>query len=583
MTQSGQGEEPQLPAARPAHEGVVLPADGGEPLMPGTYGDRTVPAGGSPWGQPWGPESAAPGTPPQGETYASGQAWAQDPHQQGQYQQDPHQQGRYEQDPHQQGRYQQDPYAQQQPAQPEQPYASAPAPQQQSYGAGQPQQPQQPQQSYPEAPQQPQPPHAQPQQQPQPPQGAPALPPQQGPGGALPPAGPDAEATQYIAPVPGAGAELPPEQAPQQPQQPQGAQLPPEQIPQTGHGSQSSPLPGALPPEAPAADATQFLGRQQMPLPQQQPQAPAPGGNPDAEATQYIAPVPPAPGNAPYGIRPGAPGDRQPPAEFDSLFRSEPAGGADSTQQMPRFDQPPAQGPGGPGGPGPQPYGHGHGGYGGGADDGGRRGGSGRSKTPVLAALGVGIVVLGLGAGYLLSSGGGDEKQDEPKNVSDSAPVEKPSPSTDPAKEQAVALDKLLAESNDSRAAVIRSVANIERCHALGTAAKDLREAAKQRNDLVTRLGQLEVDQLPSNAQLTSALNKAWKSSAAADNHFAAWADKIVATKNACPKKKARKFPQHAAAVDASGQATQAKEQAANLWNGIAQKYGLTTRKPIEL
>ena len=32
MTQSGQGEEP---SARQAREGIVLPSDGGEPLLPG--------------------------------------------------------------------------------------------------------------------------------------------------------------------------------------------------------------------------------------------------------------------------------------------------------------------------------------------------------------------------------------------------------------------------------------------------------------------------------------------------------------------------------------------------------------------
>ncbi len=66
---------------------------------------------------------------------------------------------------------------------------------------------------------------------------------------------------------------------------------------------------------------------------------PAPGG--DADATQYI---PPVPGGAPYGIRPGAPEERQPPSEFDNLFRAEAP--ADATQQLPpqRYDQPPHQG-----------------------------------------------------------------------------------------------------------------------------------------------------------------------------------------------------------------------------------------------
>ncbi|MER7855339.1 hypothetical protein ABTZ98_22705, partial [Streptomyces bacillaris] len=35
MTQSGQGGEQQHPAGRPAHEGVVLPSDGGAPWIPG--------------------------------------------------------------------------------------------------------------------------------------------------------------------------------------------------------------------------------------------------------------------------------------------------------------------------------------------------------------------------------------------------------------------------------------------------------------------------------------------------------------------------------------------------------------------
>ena len=40
MTQSGQGEEP---SARVAREGIVLPSDGGEPLLPGTTGGPGTP------------------------------------------------------------------------------------------------------------------------------------------------------------------------------------------------------------------------------------------------------------------------------------------------------------------------------------------------------------------------------------------------------------------------------------------------------------------------------------------------------------------------------------------------------------
>ncbi|QEV18677.1 hypothetical protein [Streptomyces alboniger] len=541
--QSGQGaasSDPRQPADRPAHEGVVLPADGSEPLLPGTAGRETTPAGGTPWGQPWGPETAGPPPggrggqwetqqpqamplPPEGAgaAYGTGASYGQD----APYGTDASygtgaSYGAYEG----QGYSGQQGYAPQSPEQPQRP-AQGDA----SYGG---------------------------QRMPLPPlgQGGAPLPPVAAPGAPMPGVGgSDAEATQYIAPVPAAGAD-------------EGAT---QYIPPVG--------PGALPPEAPAADATQFLGRAQDPTP---------AAASDSEPTQYIAPVPggsgpaghggpPEPGAAPYGIRPGAPGDRQPPAEFDSLFRTEPDAGAQgpaSTQQMPRFESPAAA-------PAPAPaaapaHGGGHG---------GRRSRTG-SKVPLIAAIGVGIAVLGVGAGALLSSGGGDDAEaDDSKPVSAPAPAdERPSPTADPAKAQAVALDKLLADSNNSRDMVIAAVRNVGKCQNLSQSATDLRAAAKQRNGLVTRLAGLKVDKLPANDLLTSSLNRAWKASASADNHYAAWADQ-VAGKKGCRKGHARSTPQQGAGNRASGQATSAKEQAANHWNAIARKYGLTTREKSQL
>ncbi|MZG18550.1 hypothetical protein GTY44_34570, partial [Streptomyces sp. SID5914] len=64
MTQSGQGEEP---SPRQAREGIVLPSDGGEPLLPGLAGapvgpqaggpaPASAPPGGQAWDRPWGPD-----------------------------------------------------------------------------------------------------------------------------------------------------------------------------------------------------------------------------------------------------------------------------------------------------------------------------------------------------------------------------------------------------------------------------------------------------------------------------------------------------------------------------------------------
>ncbi|MFF8192380.1 hypothetical protein ACF05L_16295 [Streptomyces bobili] len=550
MTQSGQGEEP---SARTAREGIVLPSDGGEPLLPGTtngpgqdpyagqqqYGGRQSPApsagppaGGQTWGQTWGPEQQA--------GQQQGRSW-----------------------PPAADQRQWDGDRQWETPQPTGPDAWRAAPQAgRGQGAG-----------------------------PLPPEGAPAPSPYGHgvPAAPLPPmedsatryippvpAHADEGATQYIPPVPahadeGATQYLPPVPAPAPVDEGATQYIPPV-------------APGALPPESPA-ESTHFLGRARQNAPGPQPaHGGQHGAHADAEATQYI---PPVTGQSPYGA-----GERQPPAEFDNLFRS---GGDDgpagATQQMPRFSEPerPAYGA--------RPAAHAQAAHtppGGGS--GGRRamrdddhgGGRSGSRAPLFAAIGVALAVVGVGAGALLSSGGGADQGDDNKTVAASAPATEgsasASASTDAAEQQAVALDKLLADSGSSRATVISAVADVKRCGNLGKAAADLRNAAKQRTGLVTKLSGLTVDQLPDHAALTTALTKAWQASASADNHYAAWADQVAAEKGKlCKKGQARSTGQTQEANRASGTASAQKKQAAELWNAIAKTYGLTERQPVQL
>ncbi|MFI9625133.1 hypothetical protein [Streptomyces sp. NPDC052042] len=469
MTQSGQGDERQLPAAPPAHEGVVLPAGGGEPWIPGGPADQGAPAGGQPWGQPWGPQAAHPDASSPPQQAAPGH----------------------------------DPYGQMPPGQ----------------GYGQLLPPAQQHQ-----------PHHQPQTFAQP------LPPEAVPGGAapgpVPAAGGDADATQYIAPVPG------------------------------------GPVPGGLPPENPA-EATQFLDHG---TPPQQP--PAYGG--DTEATQYI---PPVPGGAPYGIRPGAPGDRQPPAEFDNLFREDGVAGA--TQQMPRLDPAPQHRGGPPAPRPPQPRYQS-------ADEGPQRRTGQRKKrahVTLIAAVVAGCAAVGLGAGALMSGGDNKGADDKQPVAAAGSPSSEPSPqpTEDPVKTQAEALDKLLADSNNSRSAVIGAVEKTKNCQDLDQAVTDLKGAAQQRRDLVTRLQELSVDQLPDQERLTAALTKAWQASASADDHYAAWAEQAKQGKKVCKHGKARTTYQTQQATVRSGEASKAKQEASELWNAIASKYGLTRREAVDL
>ncbi|MFE5137791.1 hypothetical protein ACFRDV_08935 [Streptomyces fagopyri] len=589
MTQSGQGEQP---SARPAREGIVLPSDGGEPLLPGMTGDQAVPAGGRSWDRPWGPDPAAAPAPQPGEGWgqpvngtqtwgepgagqpaAAGPDWgAHDGPSQGSagWSAGPDQAP----DAHwgasaQQGAQapQQAPGAGPLPAEgaQAQQYDGQQSPsygghgtssyENGSYGSG---------------------PYGNGQAQAYGAQGGRAAPlPHAVAPGALPPVA-DEGATQYIPPVPAAD---------------EGAT---QFLPPIG--------PGALPPEVSGGGA-RFPGH----APQGMPGAgsPSAAANPDAEPTQFMAPVPADPSGGTYGIRPGGPEDRQPPAEFDNLFRSESsaAEGPASTQQLPRFEaeaphtpqapqapyapqtpyapQAPygAQAPGMPGGPGGRAATRR-----GAAPEGG--GGRSRSRVPLIAAVGIGIVVLGVGAGALLSGGGGGGGGADggSKNVSATAGATDGSASAgaDPAKAQAVELDKLLADSNNSRDSVVKAVENVKACNNLGQAAGDLRGAAKQRAGLVTRLSALSVDKLPNHAALTAALNNAWQASASADNHYAAWAEQ-VGGKKGCKGGHARTTGQTQAANAASGTASAQKAKAAGLWNAIAAKYGLTKRTPIQL
>ncbi|MFG2892012.1 hypothetical protein [Streptomyces sp. NPDC048248] len=643
MTQSGQGHDPQNSAAGPAREGIVLPANG-EPWVPD---QQAAPPAGQPWGQPWGPDQqAGPQTygqaPAQGQAPAAQQAYGQtDPQgqasapQQGYGQSQPPAYGQQQAPAPQQALppqgegYPQQPQGQPPlpplpPSMPQQPPAQLPAAagaeatafmppygaqggqggalppegpaygeaQQQGYGGHAAQQPQQ--QAYGQ-----QPPQQYGQQQPQQPQqyGGPQQ--QEQYGGQHPqqpqPQQPQATSGQLVPASPQTGAPLPPAAGDAE----ATALIPPVGAQQGGPGV------APLPPEAPsrpetAGESTQMLrrvkpqdggaGRQAQPMPQQS--QPMPGAGPaDSEATALIPPVgagvPAPPPRAPYGIRPGAPGDRPTPAEFDGLFRNDSgtpgAAAPDATAQLPRFEDPGRPSYGGPGhgqfppqggGPDRQPYDDGH----------------GAPRRRLAPAVIVGVVVLalagaGLGVGWALSGGSDDEtKKQSPGSSTEKTATKEPSaePSADPAEAQAKGLDALLGDSNNSRSSVINAVNSIKTCDNLGKAAKDLRAAAGQRNALVQRLRQLPVDKIPDNAALTAALTTAWQSSASADNHYAAWAGQ-VAGKKGCHKGRARGTKQAAEGNVASGEATKAKQQAAKIWNPLAQKYSLTERRPEQL
>ncbi|MDX2649817.1 hypothetical protein PV341_40895 [Streptomyces sp. PA03-1a] len=382
-------------------------------------------------------------------------------------------------------------------------------------------------------------------------------------------------------------------------EQPQAYGPPHQSLPDTDATQLFPPYPQARPP-MPAHEP------QQPPAPQFQP-------GPVADATQVLPPYP-MPGAAPYGVRPGtladadatqhlprfedapapqqAPGygyphdpqghqgndamlpAQQPHDDFGHLYRQDgpppqqPGYAASPDYAQPAYGQQPAYAP--------QP-----------SYDYDQPAPARRKLTPA-ALIGIvvgGCAVAGLLAGALMSGGDDDPAAAQSPSASSSAssPASSGGGDEGAAEEQAKGLEALLKTSGSNRTSVINAVAGIKGCRNLDGAAADLRAAAQQRNDLMTQLKSLPVDQLPNHQDLTDALNKAWTASAAADNHYAAWADQLKAGKKLCRHGQARHTDQYAAGNTQSGTATQAKSRAAALWNPIAKKYGLTQHQGGQL
>ncbi|WP_431959525.1 hypothetical protein [Actinacidiphila sp. bgisy160] len=390
-------------------------------------------------------------------------------------------------------------------------------------------------------------------------------------------------------------------------EQPQAYGAPQQSAPDTDATQLFPPYPQAGPPPMPAHQP------QQPPAPQFQPA-------PVADATQVLPPYPVSDA-APYGTRPGTPVD------------------ADATQHLPRFEDAQAprqapgygyphdpQGPQGPQGhdgmlPAQQPhddFGHLYRqdnppprqpGYAASPDyaqpgyaqqpqpsyaprpsyDYDEPAPTRRRLTPA-ALIGIvvgGCAVAGLLAGALMSGGDDDgpaASQSPPASSSASATASSGGGGGEGAAEkQAKGLEALLKTSGSNRTSVINAVENTKGCRNLDAAAADLRAAAQQRNDLMTQLKSLPVDQLPNHQALIDALNRAWTASAAADNHYAAWADQLKGSKKLCRHGRARPTDQYTAGNTQSGTASQAKASAAALWNPIAKKYGLTQHQGSQL
>ncbi|MFB8237302.1 hypothetical protein ACFC58_12205 [Kitasatospora purpeofusca] len=386
---------------------------------------------------------------------------------------------------------------------------------------------------------------------------------------------------------------VPPTAPPAAPGPPQGSPAGP---PPAGPYDEDAPtalIPQPVPPrpDAPGAFPPRSAPQQQAPYgpprPAQQPPYP-PQGRPQpgyGEASPY--------GQAPYG----APG--RPP--YDPAQQ----GYAQPGHPRPEYAQPDY-----PGNEYPQHEYAGHDyptGYEADDDE-----GPGNRRAPLLIAFAL-LFVLALGGGILwavkdkgsgtdqagtatpsatatgaTSGSGNPQPAPAPTGAAPTPTAPDPAASTGPspsataaganAPTQAKALDELLTQGESAKAPIGNAVAKVNSCPTkpdIESAAQVFDSGAKQRDQLLTKLAQLSVTDLPGGPDAVQSLKSAWQLSADIDRAYASWARTVASqgcsgsAPNTADKKRADEL---------NPQATQAKKDFVTKWKAIADQFGLTPR-----
>ncbi|WP_405004377.1 hypothetical protein OHV13_08505 [Kitasatospora purpeofusca] len=143
---------------------------------------------------------------------------------------------------------------------------------------------------------------------------------------------------------------------------------------------------------------------------------------------------------------------------------------------------------------------------------------------------------------------------------------------------QAKALDELLTQGESAKAPIGNAVAKVNSCPTkpdIESAAQVFDSGAKQRDQLLGKLAQLSVTDLPGGPDAVQSLKSAWQLSADIDRAYATWARTVASqgcsgsAPNTADKKRADEL---------NPQATQAKKDFVTKWKAIADQFGLTPR-----
>ncbi|MEV4629456.1 zinc ribbon domain-containing protein [Micromonospora sp. NPDC049523] len=161
--------------------------------------------------------------------------------------------------------------------------------------------------------------------------------------------------------------------------------------------------------------------------------------------------------------------------------------------------------------------------------------------------------------------------------IATTAPATGDAPTSSPTagRAQAVVLDQLLADSVASRRKLVQANEWVSGCTNLARAVTALRQVGDERRGQLARVAALPLDALASGEDLRHALRVALQHSLNADEHYVEWAAGMESSRCRGSARLTAARKDGEAESDAAGAA---KTEVVELWNPVADEFGLPRR-----
>lgn len=217
---------------------------------------------------------------------------------------------------------------------------------------------------------------------------------------------------------------------------------------------------------------------------------------------------------------------------------------------------------------------------------GGRHGARGtlRSRGPLIPLLAIGAVAVVAIMALVFASSNGGTPAPAASSSGTGATTPTGSASTDASgtaeRRAATQLSALVSQSGKYLAAVNAGVSDVESCKSLRAARSAFGTSARNRQDLLVRLGTLP-DRSALPAAMLADLTSAWQASIQVDTDLRNWAQDEIS--GGCNPKKVTSDPQYQASLGYDTPATTGKQKFAQEWKPIAAKYNLPSYQWTQL